>query len=196
MSDIKQLVRNHPFAGKKVVGENISILPINDMGKIMLERSNLVPDIAIDKIAEALDMQMPTQVGRMARQAGGEAIVICLSPGKWMLLCDDNQTDQHISSIEKAISKNKLGTITLSQVTDQYELLEISRKNAKQLLEKGCSIDLHPGVFKHDHAASTLLAQADVVLWGADNGGYQLAFDTSLGNYLWLWLQGAAAEFI
>ncbi len=196
MSKQAPLTRHDPLNGKAIIGDSLSILPVKGMGKFLLERSNIVPDGAIKPVGAVLGLDMPMQVCRMARQGGGEGIVICISPNKWLFLCDETQIKQHMGKVESVVTANKLGTIAITQVTDQYAFLEVGQANARQLLEKGCSLDLHPDVFKTDHSASTLLAQADIVLWRSGDSDYHLVFDVSLCNYLWHWLEGAAAEFI
>ncbi|VAV95427.1 hypothetical protein MNBD_ALPHA02-1188, partial [hydrothermal vent metagenome] len=42
---------------------------------------------------------------------------------------------------------------------------------------------------------STLLAQANIMIWRHGKDSFRILFDVSLSDYLWHWLEGAAAEF-
>lgn len=195
MSD-QTLGRDYPLDGKAIVSDSLSIIPAVGVGKVIISRSNQVPDNALKPLGDILGVIIPTQPCRMVRHGGGEGVVVCLSPNSWIIICDEVKLSQHMVEINQVIGANKTGTITITEVSDQYQFLEIDREKSSSLLSKGCSLDLHPDVFKDNHAVQTLLAQAEIILWRTQGGGFQILFDVSLSDYLWRWLDGAAAEFI
>ncbi|PCJ38599.1 MAG: hypothetical protein COA81_12675 [Alphaproteobacteria bacterium] len=64
------------------------------------------------------------------------------------------------------------------------------------LLAKGCALALSGDVFTVKDVASTLLAQANIMIWRHGKDSFRILFDVSLSDYLWHWLKGAAAEFV
>ena len=75
--------------------------------------------------------------------------------------------------------------------------LRLRGAHARDVLAKGCSIDLHPRVFGPGAAVQTMLGQAAVVLMPlSDNGSdYRILVRSSFARYLAEWLIDAAGEF-
>ncbi len=69
--------------------------------------------------------------------------------------------------------------------------------DARDLLAKGCSLDLHPTVFRKGTAAQTMLGLAGVVLIALDDAGadYRILVRSTFARYLADWLIDAAEEF-
>ena len=84
----------------------------------------------------------------------------------------------------------------LTDVSHGCAALRISGPHARNLLAKGCSIDLHPRVFKPGSAATTRIAQIGCLLWQVDETPtYDLAVNSSIARSLWTWLANSAAEY-
>jgi sarcosine oxidase subunit gamma len=82
-------------------------------------------------------------------------------------------------------------------VSAQRTTVRLRGARARDVLAKGCSLDLHPTVFGRGAAAQTLLGLAVVVLLPlSDNGtDYQILVRSSFAGYLAGWLLDAAEEF-
>ena len=82
-------------------------------------------------------------------------------------------------------------------VSAQRTTLRLRGEHARDVLAKGCSLDLHPTVFGPGAAAQTMLGQAAVVLIPlSDNGtDYRILVRSSFAGYLADWLIDAAEEF-
>ena len=82
-------------------------------------------------------------------------------------------------------------------VSAQRTTVRLRGEHARDVLAKGCSLDLHPSVFRPGAAAQTMLGQAAVVLIPlADNGtDYRILVRSSFAGYLAEWLIDAAEEF-
>ena len=82
-------------------------------------------------------------------------------------------------------------------VSAQRITLRLSGSRARDVLAKGCSIDLHPRSFCRGSSAQTTLGQAGVVLLAlAENGDdYAILVRSSFAGYLADWLADAALEF-
>ena len=79
----------------------------------------------------------------------------------------------------------------------QRTTLRLRGDHTRDVLAKGCSIDLHPTVFGPGAAVQTMLGQAAVVLIPlSDNGtDYCILVRSSFAGYLAEWLIDAAQEF-
>jgi sarcosine oxidase, subunit gamma len=82
-------------------------------------------------------------------------------------------------------------------VSAQRTTIRLSGPDARDVLAKGCSLDLHPTVFRKGTAAQTMLGQAGVVLIALDDAGtdYRILVRSSFARYLADWLIDAAEEF-
>ena len=74
--------------------------------------------------------------------------------------------------------------------------INADRTRARDLLAKGCSLDLHPRVFGRGGCAQSHLAKAQVVLHQvSDEPAFDLYVLRSFADYLWAWLEDAAGEY-
>jgi len=75
--------------------------------------------------------------------------------------------------------------------------LTLTGPHALDILEKGCSLDLHPRAFTTDHCAETTVARTQVILWRkTDEPTYHLLVRGSFARYLADWLVDAAREYV
>ena len=82
-------------------------------------------------------------------------------------------------------------------VSAQRTTLRLSGADARDVLAKGSSLDLHPSAFGPGTAAQTMLGQANVVLIPLSDKGtdYRILVRQSFARYLAEWLIDATAEF-
>ena len=84
---------------------------------------------------------------------------------------------------------------TVVDVSANRTTLELRGTRARELLEFGCAIDLHPRAFGPGRCAQTLLARANVVIWFVTNEPeptYRLFVRPSFAVYVAAWLADAA----
>ncbi len=84
----------------------------------------------------------------------------------------------------------------LTDVSHGRAAVRISGPRARELLAKGCSLDLHPRVFQTGQCAQTSIARVSVVLHLLHaQGVFDLYCARSYAVSLWHWLTEGAAEF-
>ena len=84
---------------------------------------------------------------------------------------------------------------TVVDVSANRTTLELRGPRARELLEFGCPIDLHPRVFGPGSCAQTLLARANVLMWFVTEDPepiYRLFVRPSFAAYVAAWLADAA----
>jgi sarcosine oxidase, subunit gamma len=65
--------------------------------------------------------------------------------------------------------------------------------HSRELLEHGCTLDLHPRAFHAGRCAQTMIARTQVILWQtADDPIYRLLVRGSFATYLADWLSDAS----
>jgi sarcosine oxidase subunit gamma len=97
-----------------------------------------------------------------------------------------------------AVQDRLAGVLTVGALVDvsgQRTILEISGPKAREVLAKGCRLDLHPRVFGAGQCAQTTYAKAPVVLVPRAGDGYWLLVRASFAEYLAEFLIDAVAEY-
>jgi sarcosine oxidase, subunit gamma len=75
--------------------------------------------------------------------------------------------------------------------------IELSGQHAREVLEKGCTLDLHPRAFTAGRCAQTTVARTQVILWQTSEAPvYHLMVRGSFARYLADWLVDAATEYL
>lgn len=121
-----------------------------------------------------------------------EVDIVWLAPNEWLLItAPDTQGD--LASALRAAFGNLFAAVT--DVSSGYTTLEIGGPEARSLLARGCTLDLHPRVFGPGQAAQTLLAKASVAIVQINASPiFHVIVRRSLAEYLWRWLDDAARD--
>ena len=84
----------------------------------------------------------------------------------------------------------------LCDVSAMYATLALSGPRAREVLMKGCRLDLHPRAFSAGACVQTALARAQVILHQTDDApAYEITVRNSFAHYLATWLLDAMAEY-
>ena len=124
----------------------------------------------------------------------GSGRAVWLGPDEW-LLTSTTETPEELEARVRAAVLSLGGSAT--DVSAQRIGLRLTGARVRDVLAKGCSIDLHPRVFGRGSSAQTALGQAGVVLLALSDAGddYVVLVRSSFAGYLADWLLDAALEF-
>ena len=118
--------------------------------------------------------------------------LIGTAPGQWLAVAEDDSSRQMLDALAKQLA----GHAAITEQSDSKAVIRISGARARDVMAKGCSLDLHPRVFKPGDAATTAVALIDCQLWQIDDApSYDLAVPSSFAESFWSWLTASAAEF-
>ena len=125
-------------------------------------------------------------------ETAGERHVVWLGPDEYLLLCESGK--------EKALHDTLTSTIktrhfAITDVSDSLCALSLSGAAVRNVLAKGCSLDLHPSKFGAGKCAQSLLAHAGITLMALSNDTFILICRTSFAPYVHDWLVDAALEY-
>ncbi|MDJ0895738.1 MAG: sarcosine oxidase subunit gamma family protein [Alphaproteobacteria bacterium] len=144
---------------------------------------------------KALGLVLPLKVGQITVRAS--VTVICQAPDQWLLLTEEGRE----AALEETLRDVLTGVHhSIVDVTHGWAQLELSGADVRDLLAKGCALDLDPSVWPVGRAATSLIAKAGVTLWLLQDGEgvgptFRLLCRRSHAEYLWTWLEDAALEF-
>lgn len=145
---------------------------------------------AADRIEKTLGAPLPRQCGHTT--ACGPHTVVWLGPDEWLVLSHADATAV-VAELREALA-GAPGSVV--DVSANRTTLELSGPAARQVLEKGCPLDLYPRAFGPGQAVSTTVGPIAVLLWQVDDAPtYRLFPRSSFADYLARWLIDAMSEY-
>ncbi|MGR3935909.1 sarcosine oxidase subunit gamma [Streptomyces sp. BRA346] len=145
---------------------------------------------AADRIEKTLGAPLPRQCGQTA--ASGPHTVLWLGPDEWLVVTPVGGTSV-AAELREALAGDPGSVVDVSA---NRTTLELSGPAARQVLEKGCPLDLHPRAFGPGRAVSTTVGPVAVLLWQIDEAPtYRLFPRSSFADYLARWLIDAMSEY-
>ena len=120
-----------------------------------------------------------------------------LSPDEWMLVSNHTIDKENNSyEIEKLlfnkISKTKLGAI--SDVSDQFVMVELKGEKIFDLLSMGCPFDFNDFKTKKAAVAQTLIINIDVIIHLKEINTVNLYVRRSFSEHLMSWINDGASR--
>ncbi|MFD5475403.1 sarcosine oxidase subunit gamma [Streptomyces sp. NPDC127105] len=144
---------------------------------------------AAGRIGSVLGAPLPDHCGQTAQS--GPHTAVWLGPDEWLVL---SQGDGPVLAAEllDALAGDPGSVVDVSA---NRTTLELSGPSARQVLEKGCVLDVHPRSFGPGRAVSTQVGPVPVVLWQTGDTTYRLFPRSSFADYLARWLIDAMSEY-
>jgi sarcosine oxidase subunit gamma len=140
-------------------------------------------------VFEITGLELPE--GRKRVAASGLTL-IGVAPSQWLAIADGAEGRALLSRLSEALS----GLASVVDQSDAKAILRVSGPRLRDVLAKGCSLDLHPRAFTQQHAATTQIALIPCQLWQLDEAPtFELAVPLSYSRSFWSWLTASAAEF-
>ena len=142
------------------------------------------------KVASVLDCELPAVANTW--NAGGEYSALWLGPDEWLVVGPDGHNDALGADLRMALAGVHHSVTDLSA---NRTIIEISGTDARLVLAKGCPLDLHGSAFKPPQCAQTLLAKSQMILQCVDaRPVFRVFVRISFAPYVAEWLLDAAAE--
>lgn len=139
---------------------------------------------AVDKLG------LPLSQGR-SPQINTEVAMFWLSPNEWLFVLPRQATAELRIKLAD-IAGNSLFSIT--DLSDQFEVIEMSGKGTLDLLAEGCSVGIRTDNCKVGEYWNTRLGRFPVLLHKFnDSPAFGIYIDRSLSLQLWQWLAEGAA---
>ena len=140
------------------------------------------------KIGKILSIMLPTEANSSATIKNISAL--WLSPDEWMVYGRDIDKNLKLS-LDSEISKLNLGSVT--DVSDQWVLINLNGKNVFEVLSKGSPFDFNKFKNTKNTVVQTLLNHVDVILHHSDTNNVDLFVRKSFSEHLWLWINDSSS---
>lgn len=113
----------------------------------------------------------------------GSRHILWLGPDEWLVVGPDGDT-----ALTELLREPGASIVDVSANRTTIEV------RSRELLEHGCTIDLHPRALHAGRCAQTTIARTQVILWQTgDEPSYRLLVRSSFAAYLADWLSDAAS---
>ena len=146
-------------------------------------------------VGKNLNMILPTEANTST--VSDKLTSIWLSPDEWMVVSNDKvQKNNYKYELEELlynnISKTNLGAVT--DVTDQFVLLELKGKNIFELFSSGSPFNFNEFKEKKGTTTQTLLNHIDVIIHHKDQDLVNLFVRRSFSEHLYSWINDCASR--
>ena len=122
----------------------------------------------------------------------GERHVVWLGPDEFMIICETGKDEELASAIHASFGSQHAA---VTNITDAFAAFHLKGAAVRQVLAKGCALDLHHNSFTSGDAAQTLLSHAAVTIMALADDKFIVICRTSFAPYLHDWLLDASLEY-
>ncbi|MET7733311.1 sarcosine oxidase subunit gamma family protein [Streptomyces sp. NPDC005402] len=184
LSHLQERMRAAAVTGAQ--GVTLAELPFLTMVNVRVDPASE----AADRIGQVLGASLPGGCGDTATSA--PHTVMWLGPDEWLVLSRAD-AGAVATELREALDGDPGSVVDVSA---NRTTLELSGPSAREVLEKGCPLDLHPRAFGPGRAVSTTVGPVPVLLWQTDDAPtYRLLPRSSFADYLARWLIDAMSEY-
>ena len=170
-------------------GSGISIRIDSQVGHLNL-RADCSDNDCIEALESQLGQSLPTTPNTLSE---GEHHIYWLGPDEWLILTDLPQLRLLVEKLRQAADGKH---VALNDVSGGQIVLRLDGTGVRDLLAKGCTLDLHPRVFTAGMCAQSGLAKANVLIGLAGQAeSFDIVVRRSFSDYLLRWLLQGADEF-
>ena len=128
------------------------------------------------------------------RAASGQGLTaLWLGPDEWLIVAAPGREKDLAAALRQVLTGQHAAVVDLSEART---VITVTGTRAREMLQKGTPLDLHPRAFEAGHCAQTGLSRANIILHQIDaSPRYDVYVQNSFADYLWNWMERAAAEY-
>lgn len=152
----------------------------------------------VDGVKKATRLDLPTAPNTVSGKPSTTRI-FWLGPDEWLVVTKPDGGARMFGSLWKNLKIDGLHA-SVVDVSEARTTIIVSGPEARTVMAKSCSLDLHPSQFKPGQCAQTIVAKVGVMMTQTAEtktgaATYELYSLRSFSTYLWKRLEDAAAEF-
>lgn len=179
-----------PLHGKEPIqidGLTIRELPL--LGKVTL-RGNAGDAKFAAAAKKVLGTDLPTEP--MSSVQVGQTRIFWKAFDEWLIWTEEEGQHKLVADLRAAMADLSKAVI---DVSDYYHVIRIEGPLSRELLAKGCALDLHPQVFAEGQATGTGFHHATIFVTRQDTDTFDVMIRWSFADYLWRYFADGAREW-
>jgi sarcosine oxidase subunit gamma len=154
-------------------------------------RGNAVDQRFLAGVSKVVGVAPPIAANTFSELEGDT--VYWLGPDEWLIVSAGKPAATLEAELRTALAGSRFA---VTDVSGGQTVLVLRGARIRELLAKGCPLDLHVRAFAVGQCAQTHLAKAPILIRLQDSGpAFEIVVRRSFADYLWLWLEDAAAEY-
>lgn len=143
------------------------------------------------RVGEALEIELPVSPNTV--NSTGDRHVFWMGPKEWLAVMSPRRADKLRIKLEQKLRKHHAAVV---DVGHSRVVFGLRGRRARDVLMKGCAIDLHPREFGQGQCVQTRLARCHILLHQLDETpAYEMYVHRSFARYAWAWLADATLEY-
>ena len=125
--------------------------------------------------------------------AKGKVNALWLGPDEWQVTTPPEEDQALLDKLRGGLAGMHSG---VTDVGDGRSTVTLAGPRARDLLAKGCGLDLHASTFGPGRCAQSLLARVPALVHQTDDTpSFDITVNRNIAVYLWEWLVDAAGEY-
>ena len=170
--------------GRTTGAAGISVTPVVDLEVIGIAAARGGEAPMDERLRPILGIGLPDAPGL---RRGPDVDVLWASEAAWTLMSAGSfGLDRRLADLDLSIDP--------VLQSDARGILRLHGPKVREILARGCPIDLHPRTFVPGNAATTTISHIAVQLWQLDDAPtYELSVARSFARDFWEWLAGVAS---
>lgn len=159
-------------------------------------RGDATDDAFRSAVEKTTGVAPPTKALSVARK--GKRAILWMGPDEWLVVAPAEERESLPGKLTDALAALHGAAV---EVGESMTVIALAGPRARDVLAKGCTIDLHPGAFGADSVVRTLLAKTGVILHRTSVAPspqaptYEVYVHRSFADYAWRWLEDASLEY-
>ena len=187
--DVRAVVDSGRTSNGVLIGE----LRFQDMLNLRGSAKNPALILAVEN---AVGCSLPKKLNT-ASMKGSDTAILALAPDEWLIVTKSGKG----AGPEKRLRKKLQGQhASVTPVGEGHTVIRLAGNNVRNLLAKGCPLDLHPSAFGPGVCAQTLLARTGMLLHCLPSNSskadlFDIYIARSFAEYAWSWIEDAGQEY-
>ena len=142
-------------------------------------------------VEKAVGARVPVTPNTVART--GERAIIWMGPDEWLIVSSPESREGVADGLEEALSGLH---VAVNDISSGQTIIRLRGPRARDLLSKGCPLDLHPRVFGPGQCAQSHIGKSNALIIQVDDvPTYDVIVRRSFADYLARWMLHSGMEY-
>lgn len=169
--------------------DGLSLAELPHLGKVTL-RGDADNSAFAEAVKSVLGTDLPTDP--MSSVEAGKLRIFWKAFDEWLIWTPSGGEGKLIADLRQALGEAAHAVVDIS---DYYTVIRVDGVLSRDLLAKGCALDLHPDVFTDGQVTGTGFHHATIFLTRAGENRFDVMIRWSYADYLWTYFTDGAREW-
>lgn len=180
----------HGGSTAPVEGARVSLRVCEPRGQLVV-RGAAASTAFVDGVRAVTGLAPPSSP--LASAGAGEFDCLWMGPDEWLLVMPEGRQADVMAALHRQLADEHHA---VADVSSSRMVISLAGEAAREVLMKGCSLDLHARAFVAGRVDQSSLARCHVMLHLLDDTPrFEVYVHRSFAGYCWRWMVDAAREY-